>query len=124
MVIADVKLLLLCVLRTQRAPGPLVSLSLFGAHAFSVNVMNGVTAHLKANYMPFLVPLVLRMKFNCRTFVTNYVVTPATLNSVVTGSVIARILHHLNCHRALIKVAIVVKLVVTRFSLRSPTVTV
>jgi hypothetical protein len=103
----------------RRHPTPLISLSLFKTHTFSVGIAGNLATRLGTGCVPFLMPLMLQVGFGYPAIVAGCMIAPTAIGSIIAKSTVPRFCAGL----AIVKrwlVTIFIGLMIAQFSLQSP----
>lgn len=76
------------VLRAQRSPNPLFSLSLFKVRTFSVGILGNLFARVGASGMPFLIPLMLQLSLGYSPFAAGLTMLPIAIASIMAKKIV------------------------------------
>lgn len=90
-VIAVSLLLLVAYVRhARRHPTPLISLSLFKTHTFSVGIAGNLATRLGTGCVPFLMPLMLQVGFGYPAIIAGCMIAPTAIGSIIAKSTVTR----------------------------------
>ncbi|WP_366195316.1 MFS transporter [Klebsiella pneumoniae] len=88
-VIAVSLLLLVAYVRhARRHPTPLISLSLFKTHTFSVGIAGNLATRLGTGCVPFLMPLMLQVGFGYPAIIAGCMIAPTAIGSIIAKSTV------------------------------------
>ncbi len=92
-VIAVSLLLLMAYVRhARRHPTPLISLSLFKTHTFSVGIAGNLATRLGTGCVPFLMPLMLQVGFGYPAIIAGCMIAPTAIGSIIAKSTVTQVL--------------------------------
>lgn len=92
-VIAVSLLLLVAYVRhARRHPTPLISLSLFKTHTFSVGIAGNLATRLGTGCVPFLMPLMLQVGFGYPAIIAGCMIAPTAIGSIIAKSTVTQVL--------------------------------
>ncbi|HHI2412013.1 TPA: MFS transporter [Klebsiella quasipneumoniae] len=83
-------LLLAYVRHARRHPAPLISLSLFKTHTFSVGIAGNLATRLGTGCVPFLMPLMLQVGFGYPAIIAGCMIAPTAIGSIIAKSTVAQ----------------------------------
>ncbi len=89
-VIAVSLLLLVAYVRHARHPTPLISLSLFKTHTFSVGIAGNLATRLGTGCVPFLMPLMLQVGFGYPAIIAGCMIAPTAIGSIIAKSTVTQ----------------------------------
>ncbi|MDU7371926.1 MAG: MFS transporter [Klebsiella michiganensis] len=104
----------------RRHPTPLISLSLFKTHTFSVGIAGNLATRLGTGCVPFLMPLMLQVGFGYPAIVAGCMIAPTAIGSIIAKSTVTQILRWFGYRKTLVGVTIFIGLMIAQFSLQSP----
>ncbi|EML6556762.1 multidrug transporter subunit MdtD [Klebsiella michiganensis] len=104
----------------RRHPTPLISLSLFKTHTFSVGIAGNLATRLGTGCVPFLMPLMLQVGFGYPAIVAGCMIAPTAVGSIIAKSTVTQILRWFGYRKTLVGVTIFIGLMIAQFSLQSP----
>ncbi|HHG0598589.1 multidrug transporter subunit MdtD [Klebsiella pneumoniae] len=120
-VIAVSLLLLVAYVRhARRHPTPLISLSLFKTHTFSVGIAGNLATRLGTGCVPFLMPLMLQVGFGYPAIIAGCMIAPTTIGSIIAKSTVTQVLRWFGYRKTLVGITVFIGLMIAQFSLQSP----
>ncbi|QGV88139.1 DHA2 family efflux MFS transporter permease subunit [Klebsiella pneumoniae] len=120
-VIAVSLLLLVAYVRhARRHPTPLISLSLFKTHTFSVGIAGNLATRLGTGCVPFLMPLMLQVGFGYPAIIAGCMIAPTAIGSIIAKSTVTRVLRWFGYRKTLVGITVFIGLMIAQFSLQSP----
>ncbi len=120
-VIAVSLLLLVAYVRhARRHPAPLISLSLFKTHTFSVGIAGNLATRLGTGCVPFLMPLMLQVGFGYPAIIAGCMITPTAIGSIIAKSTVTQVLRWFGYRKTLVGITVFIGLMIAQFSLQSP----
>ena len=121
-VIAVSLLLLVAYVRhARRHPTPLISLSLFKTHTFSVGIAGNLATRLGTGCVPFLMPLMLQVGFGYPAIIAGCMMAPTAMGSITAKSTVTQVLRwFLAIVRPWLGITVFIGLMIAQFSLQSP----
>lgn len=119
-VIAVSLLLLVAYVRhARRHPTPLISLSLFKTHTFSVGIAGNLATRLGTGCVPFLMPLMLQVGFGYPAIIAGCMIAPTAIGSIIAKSTVTQVLRWFGYRKTLVGI-VFIGLMIAQFSLQSP----
>lgn len=119
-VIAVSLLLLVAYVRhARRHPTPLISLSLFKTHTFSVGIAGNLATRLGTGCVPFLMPLMLQVGFGYPAIIAGCMIAPTAIGSIIAKSTVTGCCAGLAIVRP-VGITVFIGLMIAQFSLQSP----
>ncbi|OXV03201.1 major facilitator superfamily permease [Klebsiella pneumoniae] len=120
-VIAVSLLLLVAYVRhARRHPTPLISLSLFKTHTFSVGIAGNLATRLGTGCVPFLMPLMLQVGFGYPAIIAGCMIAPTAIGSIIAKSTVTKVLRWFGYRKTLVGITVFIGLMIAQFSLQSP----
>ncbi|NKC09193.1 multidrug transporter subunit MdtD [Klebsiella variicola] len=120
-VIAVSLLLLVAYVRhARRHPAPLISLSLFKTHTFSVGIAGNLATRLGTGCVPFLMPLMLQVGFGYPAIIAGCMIVPTAIGSIIAKSTVTQVLRWFGYRKTLVGITVFIGLMIAQFSLQSP----
>ncbi|WP_380198728.1 multidrug transporter subunit MdtD [Klebsiella pneumoniae] len=120
-VIAVSLLLLVAYVRhARRHPTPLISLSLFKTHTFSVGIAGNLATRLGTGCVPFLMPLMLQVGFGYPAIIAGCMIAPTAIGSIIAKSTVNQVLRWFGYRKTLVGITVFIGLMIAQFSLQSP----
>lgn len=120
-VIAVSLLLLVAYVRhARRHPAPLISLSLFKTHTFSVGIAGNLATRLGTGCVPFLMPLMLQVGFGYPAIIAGCMIDPTAIGSIIAKSTVTQVLRWFGYRKTLVGITVFIGLMIAQFSLQSP----
>lgn len=120
-VIAVSLLLLVAYVRhARRHPTPLISLSLFKTHTFSVGIAGNLATRLGTGCVPFLMPLMLQVGFGYPAIIAGCMIAPTAIGSIIAKSTVTQVLRWFGYRNTLVGITVFIGLMIAQFSLQSP----
>ncbi|MHB2807727.1 multidrug transporter subunit MdtD [Klebsiella pneumoniae] len=120
-VIAVSLLLLVAYVRhARRHPTPLISLSLFKTHTFSVGIAGNLATRLGTGCVPFLMPLMLQVGFGYPAIIAGCMIAPTVIGSIIAKSTVTQVLRWFGYRKTLVGITVFIGLMIAQFSLQSP----
>ncbi len=120
-VIAVSLLLLVAYVRhARRHPTPLISLSLFKTHTFSVGIAGNLATRLGTGCVPFLMPLMLQVGFGYPAIIAGCMIAPTAIGSIIAKSTVTQVLRWFGYRKTLVGITVFIGLMIAQFSLQSP----
>ncbi|EPR3275020.1 TPA: multidrug transporter subunit MdtD [Klebsiella pneumoniae subsp. pneumoniae] len=120
-VIAVSLLLLVAYVRhARRHPTPLISLSLFKTHTFSVGIAGNLATRLGTGCVPFLMPLMLQVGFGYPAIIAGCMIAPTAIGSIIAKSIVTQVLRWFGYRKTLVGITVFIGLMIAQFSLQSP----
>lgn len=120
-VIAVSLLLLVAYVRhARRHPTPLISLSLFKTHTFSVGIAGNLATRLGTGCVPFLMPLMLQVGFGYPAIIAGCMIAPTAIGSIISKSTVTQVLRWFGYRKTLVGITVFIGLMIAQFSLQSP----
>ena len=120
-VIAVSLLLLVAYVRhARRHPTPLISLSLFKTHTFSVGIAGNLATRLGTGCVPFLMPLMLQVGFGYPAIIAGCMIAPTAIGSIIAKSTVTPGLRWFGYRNTLVGITVFIGLMIAQFSLQSP----
>ncbi|MCL3274260.1 multidrug transporter subunit MdtD [Klebsiella pneumoniae] len=120
-VIAVSLLLLVAYVRhARRHPTPLISLSLFKTHTFSVGIAGNLATRLGTGCVPFLMPLMLQVGFGYPAIIAGCMIAPTATGSIIAKSTVTQVLRWFGYRKTLVGITVFIGLMIAQFSLQSP----
>ncbi|HBQ6567332.1 TPA: MFS transporter [Klebsiella pneumoniae] len=120
-VIAVSLLLLVAYVRhARRHPSPLISLSLFKTHTFSVGIAGNLATRLGTGCVPFLMPLMLQVGFGYPAIIAGCMIAPTAIGSIIAKSTVTQVLRWFGYRKTLVGITVFIGLMIAQFSLQSP----
>lgn len=120
-VIAVSLLLLVAYVRhARRHPTPLISLSLFKTHTFSVGIAGNLATRLGTGCVPFLMPLMLQVGFGYPAIIAGCMIAPTSIGSIIAKSTVTQVLRWFGYRKTLVGITVFIGLMIAQFSLQSP----
>ena len=120
-VIAVSLLLLVAYVRhARRHPTPLISLSLFKTHTFSVGIAGNLATRLGTGCVPFLMPLMLQVGFGYPAIIAGCMIAPTAIGSIIVKSTVTQVLRWFGYRKTLVGITVFIGLMIAQFSLQSP----
>ncbi|QWZ02402.1 multidrug transporter subunit MdtD [Klebsiella pneumoniae] len=120
-VIAVSLLLLVAYVRhARRHPTPLISLSLFKTHTFSVGIAGNLATRLGTGCVPFLMPLMLQVGFGYPAIIAGCMIAPTAIGSIIAKSTVTRVLRWFGYRKTPVGITVFIGLMIAQFSLQSP----
>ena len=120
-VIAVSLLLLVAYVRhARRHPAPLISLSLFKTHTFSVGIAGNLATRLGTGCVPFLMPLMLQVGFGYPAIIAGCMIAPTAIGSIIAKSTVTQVLRWFGYRKTLVGITVFIGLMIAQFSLQSP----
>lgn len=120
-VIAVSLLLLVAYVRhARRHPTPLISLSLFKTHTFSVGIAGNLATRLGTGCVPFLMPLMLQVGFGYPAIIAGCMIAPTAIGSIIAKSTVTLVLRWFGYRKTLVGITVFIGLMIAQFSLQSP----
>ncbi|EOH9060032.1 multidrug transporter subunit MdtD [Klebsiella pneumoniae] len=120
-VIAVSLLLLVAYVRhARRHPTPLISLSLFKTHTFSVGIAGNLATRLGTGCVPFLMPLMLQVGFGYPAIIAGCMIAPTAIGSIIEKSTVTQVLRWFGYRKTLVGITVFIGLMIAQFSLQSP----
>ncbi len=120
-VIAVSLLLLVAYVRhARRHPTPLISLSLFKTHTFSVGIAGNLATRLGTGCVPFLMPLMLQVGFGYPAIIAGCMMAPTAIGSIIAKSTVTQVLRWFGYRKTLVGITVFIGLMIAQFSLQSP----
>ena len=120
-VIAVSLLLLVAYVRhARRHPTPLISLSLFKTHTFSVGIAGNLATRLGTGCVPFLMPLMLQVGFGYPAIIAGCMIAPTAIGSIIAKSTVTPVLRWFGYRKTLVGITVFIGLMIAQFSLQSP----
>ncbi|HII0036579.1 TPA: multidrug transporter subunit MdtD [Klebsiella variicola] len=120
-VIAVSLLLLVAYVRhARRHPAPLISLSLFKTHTFSVGIAGNLATRLGTGCVPFLMPLMLQVGFGYPAIIAGCMIAPTAIGSIIAKSTVTKVLRWFGYRKTLVGITVFIGLMIAQFSLQSP----
>ncbi|HHU6839152.1 TPA: multidrug transporter subunit MdtD [Klebsiella pneumoniae] len=120
-VIAVSLLLLVAYVRhARRHPTPLISLSLFKTHTFSVGIAGNLATRLGTGCVPFLMPLMLQVGFGYPAIIAGCMIAPTAICSIIAKSTVTQVLRWFGYRKTLVGITVFIGLMIAQFSLQSP----
>ncbi|MDU0951168.1 MAG: multidrug transporter subunit MdtD [Klebsiella sp.] len=120
-VIAVSLLLLVAYVRhARRHPAPLISLSLFKTHTFSVGIAGNLATRLGTGCVPFLMPLMLQVGFGYPAIIAGCMIAPTAIGSTIAKSTVTQVLRWFGYRKTLVGITVFIGLMIAQFSLQSP----
>lgn len=120
-VIAVSLLLLVAYVRhARRHPTPLISLSLFKTHTFSVGIAGNLATRLGTGCVPFLMPLMLQVGFGYPAIIAGCMIAPTAIGSIIAKSPVTQVLRWFGYRKTLVGITVFIGLMIAQFSLQSP----
>ncbi|EPG7294243.1 multidrug transporter subunit MdtD [Klebsiella pneumoniae] len=120
-VIAVSLLLLVAYVRhARRHPTPLISLSLFKTHTFSVGIAGNLATRLGTGCVPFLMPLMLQVGFGYPAIIAGCMIAPTAIGSIIVKSTVTQVLRWFGYRNTLVGITVFIGLMIAQFSLQSP----
>ena len=101
----------------RRAKNPLLSLSLFRVHTFSVGLAANLMFRVLSSGIPFLVPLMLQVAFGYNAEMAGWMLAPVALSSILMKPFTAPILVRFGYKATLLGMAVAMSAVVAALSL-------
>ena len=101
----------------RRAKNPLLPLSLFRVHTFSVGLAANLMFRVLSSGIPFLVPLMLQVAFGYNAEMAGWMLAPVALSSILMKPFTALILVRFGYKATLLGVAVAMSAVVAALSL-------
>lgn len=102
-VIAVSLLLLVAYVRhARRHPTPLISLSLFKTHTFSVGIAGNLATRLGTGCVPFLMPLMLQVGFGYPAIIAGCMIAPTAIGSIIAKSTVTQVLRWFGYRKTLV----------------------
>ncbi len=102
-VIAVSLLLLVAYVRhARRYPTPLISLSLFKTHTFSVGIAGNLATRLGTGCVPFLMPLMLQVGFGYPAIIAGCMIAPTAIGSIIAKSTVTQVLRWFGYRKTLV----------------------
>ena len=115
-------LLLLYICHARRSSAPLISLSVFSTRTFSIGIAGNIVSRLGMGCIPFLMPLMLQVGLGYPALTAGMMMVPMAAGSIVAKTFVMRVLDRLGYRLTLMSVTIVIGLLISLFSLQSPSV--
>lgn len=120
-VIAVSLLLLVAYVRhARRHPTPLISLSLFKTHTFSVGIAGNLATRLGTGCVPFLMPLMLQVGFGYPAIIAGCMIAPTAIGSIIAKSTVTQVLRWFGYRKTTVGITVFIGLMIAQFSLQSP----
>ena len=120
-VIAVSLLLLVAYVRhARRHPTPLISLSLFKTHTFSVGIAGNLATRLGTGCVPFLMPLMLQVGFGYPAIIAGCMIAPTASGSIIAKYTVTQVLRWFCYRKTLVGITVFIGLMIAQFSLQSP----
>ncbi|HDZ2293821.1 TPA: multidrug transporter subunit MdtD [Klebsiella pneumoniae] len=120
-VIAVSLLLLVAYVRhARRHPTPLISLSLFKTHTFSVGIAGNLATRLGTGCVPFLMPLMLQVGFGYPAIIAGCMIALTAIGSIIAKSTVTQVLRWFGYRKTLVGITVFIGLMIAQFSLQSP----
>lgn len=120
-VIAVSLLLLVAYVRhARRHPTPLISLSLFKTHTFSVGIAGNLATRLGTGCVPFLMPLMLQVGFGYPAIIAGCMIASTAIGSIIAKSTVTQVLRWFGYRKTLVGITVFIGLMIAQFSLQSP----
>ncbi|EOE4337262.1 multidrug transporter subunit MdtD [Klebsiella variicola] len=120
-VIAVSLLLLVAYVRhARRHPAPLISLSLFKTHTFSVGIAGNLATRLGTGCVPFLMPLMLQVGFGYPAIIAGCMIAHTAIGSIIAKSTVTQVLRWFGYRKTLVGITVFIGLMIAQFSLQSP----
>ncbi|HBT6759948.1 TPA: DHA2 family efflux MFS transporter permease subunit [Klebsiella pneumoniae] len=120
-VIAVSLLLLVAYVRhARRHPTPLISLSLFKTHTFSVGIAGNLATRLGTGCVPFLMPLMLQVGFGYPAIIAGCMIARTAIGSIIAKSTVTQVLRWFGYRKTLVGITVFIGLMIAQFSLQSP----
>ena len=116
----SVVLMLAYIRHARRHPTPLISLSLFKTHTFSVGIAGNLATRLGTGCVPFLMPLMLQVGFGYPAIIAGCMIAPTAIGSIIAKSTVTQILRWFGYRKTLVGVTIFIGLMIAQFALQSP----
>lgn len=113
-------LLLAYVRHARRHPAPLISLSLFKTHTFSVGIAGNLATRLGTGCVPFLMPLMLQVGFGYPAIIAGCMIAPTAIGSIIVKSTVTQVLRWFGYRKTLVGITVFIGLMIAQFSLQSP----
>ena len=113
-------LLLAYVRHARRHPAPLISLSLFKTHTFSVGIAGNLATRLGTGCVPFLMPLMLQVGFGYPAIIAGCMIAPTAIGSSIAKSTVTQVLRWFGYRKTLVGITVFIGLMIAQFSLQSP----
>ena len=113
-------LLLAYVRHARRHPAPLISLSLFKTHTFSVGIAGNLATRLGTGCVPFLMPLMLQVGFGYPAIIAGCMIAPTAIGSIIAKSTVTQVLRWFGYRKTLVGITVFIGLMIAQFSLQSP----
>ncbi|HEM3773628.1 TPA: multidrug transporter subunit MdtD [Klebsiella quasipneumoniae] len=113
-------LLLAYVRHARRHPAPLISLSLFKTHTFSVGIAGNLATRLGTGCVPFLMPLMLQVGFGYPAIIAGCMIAPTAIGSIIAKSTVTHVLRWFGYRKTLVGITVFIGLMIAQFSLQSP----
>ena len=113
-------LLLAYVRHARRHPAPLISLSLFKTHTFSVGIAGNLATRLGTGCVPFLMPLMLQVGFGYPAIIAGCMIAPTAIGSIIAKSTVPQVLRWFGYRKTLVGITVFIGLMIAQFSLQSP----
>lgn len=113
-------LLLAYVRHARRHPAPLISLSLFKTHTFSVGIAGNLATRLGTGCVPFLMPLMLQVGFGYPAIIAGCMIAPTAIGSIIAKSTVTLVLRWFGYRKTLVGITVFIGLMIAQFSLQSP----
>lgn len=85
-----------------RAANPLIPLSLFQIRTFRIGIIANIFVRLCGSGIPFLIPLMLQVAFHYGADIAGFVIVPTALSSILSKSLIEKILNKYSYKQTLI----------------------
>ncbi|HCD1878109.1 TPA: multidrug transporter subunit MdtD [Klebsiella aerogenes] len=114
----SVVLMLAYIRHARRHPTPLISLSLFKTHTFSVGIAGNLAT--RTGCVPFLMPLMLQVGFGYPAIIAGCMIAPTAIGSIIAKSTVTQILRWFGYRKTLVGVTIFIGLMIAQFALQSP----
>ena len=120
-VIAVSLLLLVAYVRhARRHPTPLISLSLFKTHTFSVGIAGNLATRLGTGCVPFLMRVMLQVGFGYPAIIAGCMIAPTAIGSIIAKSTVTQVLRWFGYRKTLVGITVFIGLMIAQFSLQSP----
>ncbi|UGB03797.1 multidrug transporter subunit MdtD [Leclercia sp. G3L] len=118
-IFSGIVLFLLYIRHARRHPTPLISLSLFNTHTFSVGIAGNIASRLGTGCVPFLMPLMLQVGFGYPALIAGCMMAPTAVGSILAKSGVTQLLRRLGYRRTLVGVTVFIGVMIAQFSLQS-----
>ena len=120
LVVFGVFAVLLYVLHARRFRFPIINLKVFQTRTFCVGIAGNIVARLGIGSIPFLVPLMLQVGLGYSADIAGLILIAPAVGSVMTKTVVLRILHRFGYRRSLLFLTLSIAAVFMFMSLQQP----